>query len=128
MTATHDCGRSIASIVREIDELRAENAKLLAAAEQRATKFDFHEVVRWAEAEGWELVNIAQQTRLSEQREQERQSEAATKARWRNRAEEAEATVARVEKVRSEAFRPGDDWHGRVVLERHLSAALEGGM
>ncbi|MDF3309773.1 hypothetical protein P3H15_32665 [Rhodococcus sp. T2V] len=96
------------------------------AAPKRATEYDFHEVVRWAEAEGWELVNIAQQTRLSEQREQERQSEAAAKARWRSRAEAAEAAVARVEKIRAEAFRPGDDWHSKVVLEPHLAAALEG--
>jgi hypothetical protein len=39
----------------------------------------------------------------------------------------AESTVARVEKVRAEAFRPGDDWHGKVVLECHLAAALKGG-
>lgn len=34
MTATHDCGRSIASIVREIDDLRAENTKLLAVVDR----------------------------------------------------------------------------------------------
>ncbi|EKT83066.1 hypothetical protein Mbo4_052 [Rhodococcus phage Mbo4] len=112
------------------DDVRADHvwkARAEKAEAKHATKFEFHEVVRWAEAEGWELVNIAQQIRLSEQREQEKQSEAAAKARWRNRAEEAEATVARVEKVKAEAFRPGDDWRCKVVLEPHLAAALEGG-
>lgn len=38
MTAPHDCGRSIAGIVREIDELKAENARLKATiAAIRAT-------------------------------------------------------------------------------------------
>ncbi|MFF1531514.1 hypothetical protein [Cellulomonas sp. NPDC058312] len=34
MTATHDCGRSIAGIVREIDSLREENTRLLAVVDR----------------------------------------------------------------------------------------------
>ena len=34
MTATHDCGRSIASIVREIDELRTGHTKLQARGDR----------------------------------------------------------------------------------------------
>ncbi|MFF2026587.1 hypothetical protein [Rhodococcus koreensis] len=57
MTATHDCGRSIASIVREIDELRAENASLKAqAAEAEKHRIEIAAALGYAEiveGHGW---------------------------------------------------------------------------
>ena len=77
--------------------------------------------------DGWELWNTAQLERFGEEQERNRQSMRDTIARWRTRAEEGEATIARVEALRDnhrmhDYYGPGQPF----VAVYDLRAALEG--
>ncbi|MBT2265895.1 hypothetical protein [Rhodococcus erythropolis] len=95
-------------------------------AEAKATELDWDELVG-AIPDGWELWNTAKLERFSEEQERNRQAMTETIARWRARAEEAEATIARVEALRDnhrmhDYYGPGQPF----VAVYDLRAALEG--
>ncbi|AKD99199.1 hypothetical protein XU06_22850 [Rhodococcus erythropolis] len=64
----------------------------------RATELDWDALVA-AIPDGWELRESAQLEEVSRVRQRDLEASQATTARWRARAEKAEATIAKVEKA-----------------------------
>lgn len=94
---------------------------------------DWSELVA-AIPDGWELRESAQLEEVSRERQRDLEASQATTARWRARAEKAEATIARVEKLAAEYARDDQEHlstfgqHHPVagIAHDHLRAALEG--
>lgn len=101
----------------------------------RATELDWDELVA-AIPEGWELRESAQLEEVSRVRQRDLEASQATTARWRARAEKAEATIARVHEIRcGNCNNPFSEGSGNCVSdasrphiydEADLRAALEG--
>lgn len=86
---------------------------------------DWSELVA-AIPDGWELRESAQLEEVSRERQRDLEASQATTARWRARAEKAEATIARVEKLAHEMR----GWCSPEGISRlysdRIRAALEG--
>ncbi|BDQ19724.1 hypothetical protein RQN9TF_10960 [Rhodococcus qingshengii] len=83
--------------------------------------------------DGWELRESAQLEEVSRVRQRDLEASQATTARWRARAEEAEATVARVENALPDIKdTKADDMHdigwdrGQQVLAGYIRSAIRG--
>lgn len=76
--------------------------------------------------DGWELRESAQLEEVSRVRQRDLEASQATTARWRARAEEAEATIARVEKLKVDLFQQGGNLIAQWGAARLIGAALEG--
>ncbi|MHD0300883.1 hypothetical protein RCF19_33885 [Rhodococcus qingshengii] len=77
--------------------------------------------------DGWELQESAQLEEVSRVRQRDLEASQATTARWRARAEKAEATIARVITALEAAEKSvPDDWGVTYIYTSQLRAALEG--
>ncbi|WP_336874441.1 hypothetical protein [Rhodococcus qingshengii] len=77
--------------------------------------------------DGWELQESAQLEEVSRVRQRGLEASQATTARWRARAEKAEATIARVITALEAAEKSvPDDWGVTYIYTSQLRAALEG--
>lgn len=101
----------------------------------RTTELDWEELVA-AIPDGWELRESAHLEEVSRVRQRDLEASQATTARWRARAEKAEATIARVHEIRcgncNNPFSEGsgncvsDAGRPHIYDEVDLRAALEG--
>ena len=77
--------------------------------------------------DGWELQESAQLEEVSRVRQRGLEASQATTARWRARAEKAEATIVRVITALEAAEKSvPDDWGVTYIYTSQLRAALEG--
>lgn len=92
----------------------------------RIAELDWGELVA-AIPDGWELRESAQLEEVSRVRQRDLEASQATTARWRDRAERAEATIARVITALEAAEKSvPDDWGVTYIYTSQLRAALEG--
>ncbi|MFF1946796.1 hypothetical protein ACFVWF_32180 [Rhodococcus qingshengii] len=77
--------------------------------------------------DGWELRESAQLEEVSRVRQRDLEASQATTARWRARAEKAEATIARVEKLQGDLFQQGGNLIAQWGAARLIRAALQEG-
>lgn len=92
----------------------------------RITELGWGELVA-AIPDGWELQESAQLEEVSRVRQRDLEASQVTTARWRARAEKAEATIARVITALEAAEKSvPDDWGVTYIYTSQLRAALEG--
>ena len=112
------------------DRNRAYAAHVALVVEQhtngRITELGWDELVA-AIPDGWELQESAQLEEVSRVRQRGLEASQATTARWRDRAERAEATIARVITALEAAEKSvPDDWGVTYIYTSQLRTALEG--
>ncbi|OQM82073.1 hypothetical protein [Rhodococcus sp. 66b] len=98
----------------------------------RIAELDWDELVA-AIPDGWELQESAHLEEVSRVRQRDLEASQATTARWRARAEKAEATIARVENALPDTKdAEADDMHdigwgrGQQVLAGYIRSAIKG--
>lgn len=124
MASTRAGDRTEATVLR-----RADSAHVALVVEQhtngRIAELGWGELVA-AIPDGWELQESAQLEEVSRVRQRDLEASQATTARWRARAEKAEATIARVITALEAAEKSvPDDWGVTYIYTSHLRAALE---
>lgn len=112
------------------DRNRAYAAHVALVVEQhtngRIAELDWDALVA-AIPDGWELRESAQLEEVSRVRQRDLEASQATTARWRARAEKAEATITRVITALEAAEKSvPDDWGVTYIYTSQLRAALEG--